>query len=181
MKIKNDYDLERKIKIADHGIHIEKSLLKQLKYKLGALGTMTGLDLMSLTQTEVAWLMNVSASSIFYLTTVVADMIDEREVTRKDAEYDLEELTSKLRHIDVKTDPNLLKETEVVKTNYNLYLNEKHLPVLKEYKHVLMPTINEHGYVERKRMMQEHNLLSNEYVLSKKITFDPPPKTRYGI
>lgn len=79
-----------------------------------------------------------------------------------DAKERLKDLANDLRSINVKTNYNLLLESEHYKTNHKLQVNNSKIPLILESKFVLMPTEEYKTFI-----LQEHIVGTKEYVLSK--------------
>lgn len=79
------------------------------------------------------------------------------------ATFDLLQLTNVLSKLEVRTTTKLLKEAEVISTNYKIkFKDSDKTPVLKQEKYIEVPLSN--GYKET--LLQEHNVGSKDYELS---------------
>lgn len=78
------------------------------------------------------------------------------------AELELLMLEKRLQALEVRTTAELLKESKVIKTSYQLAFNDDKLPVLRQEKYITISLSN--GYEQI--FLQEHNMGSKNYELS---------------
>ena len=83
-----------------------------------------------------------------------------------EASINLEKLVSELRKIEIDTSYNLLLKSKKIKTKYHFYLNEHTIPIISESKYFFVPT-HENDSISGEVILQEHNVSSTKYYLSK--------------
>lgn len=79
---------------------------------------------------------------------------------------DLKKLVVKLNDINVKTDCELLCQSELYERNYKFSFNESKIPFLMEEKYILVPSYSYSGEIIDTSILQEHEIGTNEYMLS---------------
>ncbi len=163
MKLKINYDLIEKIKESKNGIKLNKivktrvisfgvssALLSPLYVNSSVEETMLGISSL------VFW--NVFFGGLDYLFEKKIKNLKELSAT-----FDLFHLANELSKLDVRTTTELLKEAEVISTNYKIkFKDSDKTPVLKQEKYIEVPLSN--GYKET--LLQEHNIGSKDYELS---------------
>lgn len=82
------------------------------------------------------------------------------------AELKLMELSHLLNEINIRTDYELLLESEVYDKKYKIRLNEKKLPEIVESKYIMIQTRTFTGDTKDTSIEQEHVVGSKEYILS---------------
>ena len=78
----------------------------------------------------------------------------------------LKKLVSKLNDINIATDYDLLKQSELYERKYKIEFNESKIPIIMENKYVLVPSYNYKGDVKDTSILQEHFVGSKDYILS---------------
>lgn len=167
MKLIINYDLLEKIKEANNGIKLEKNIKHELKVQSFLFTIFPLIDLAMLG--EVQWLKNLILCSCYFTINVgIKTLVDKifKERTELIAFAHLIMLASQLNDLNVKTNADLLKESEVYKTEYKLLVNENKLPIITQKKYILVPTYNGLGNITDTSILQEHILGSDEYELS---------------
>ena len=163
MKLKINYDLIEKIKESKNGIKLNKivktrvisfgvslAILSPLYVNFSVEETMIGISSL------VFW--NVFFGGLDYLFEKKIKNLKELSAT-----FDLLQLTNALSKLEVRTTTKLLKEAEVISTNYKIkFKDSDKTPVLKQEKYIEVPLSN--GYKET--LLQEHNIGSKDYELS---------------
>ncbi|MBR3660981.1 MAG: hypothetical protein IKN63_03650 [Bacilli bacterium] len=80
---------------------------------------------------------------------------------------DLNQLVLDLReNLYINTDYNLLRQSELISKNYKIHLNENSIPSLLENKYILVPTYDFNGDLKNIGLLQEHEVGTNDYILS---------------
>ena len=75
-------------------------------------------------------------------------------------------MARQLNDLNVKTDYELLLESELYKKEYKIQVNEKKLPYIAESKYIMVPTHSFNGNMTETSILQEHVVGSKKYVLS---------------
>lgn len=171
MKVVTDFDLMNEIATAENALSFDahkKGLTKTLK-TVGALyGIWTGIDLMNPSH-GIKWKANTMIGlidfSLFELTDLLLHVKYKDEI-EAEAYLKLVKLTLQLADMGVNTSFELLKDSEVDSTKYEIRLNERQLPVIKQNKYILVPTYDSPGKIGNTSLLQEHDIGSDKYVLS---------------
>ena len=78
----------------------------------------------------------------------------------------LMKLASMLKDINVRTNYDMLLQSELYERKYKVHLNDKKIPLLMEEKYVLVPSYNFSGEETETSILQEHNVGTSDYILS---------------
>lgn len=163
MKIKVNYDLIEKIKEAKTGIRLHRIVKDKLKVVGLTLGITSPFYAFSSLRSNLlnilyVFLLNASFGGLeYFFEKRFKDSIE------LNATLELICLANDLSNLDVKTTTELLKDSEVIQTNYKIkFRDSDKLPVLKQEKYIEIPLCN--GYTET--LLQEHNIGSKNYELS---------------
>lgn len=163
MKIKVNYDLIEKIKESKTGVRLHKIVKDRLKVVGITLGIVSPLYALSSLRSNLlnilyVLLLNASIGGLDYF--LEKQLKDSNELK---ATLELICLATDLSNLNVKTTTELLKDSEVIQTNYKIkFRDSDKLPVLKQEKYIEVPLCN--GYTET--LLQEHNIGSKNYELS---------------
>lgn len=175
MKIKINYDLMEKIKQSKNGIELHR-IIKNKVITFGV--TLTVLTPLYVTSSLRSTIISI-LSSAFYCTVyggidyLVAKKFKDSKELRANLELSI--LANELSNLEVRTNAYLLKDAEVIKTNYKInFRDNDKLPILKEEKYIDVPLCN--GYKET--LLQEHNIGSKEYEISVK---EPTKKMSFKL
>ena len=169
MKLINNYDLMDKIQGANGVISYQKILLKELKKQVLFYGAFAIFDLAVASNHEVQWLTNTTICSTFLLANVVVRTVLEtkfKDTIQYKSFLELTKLSLQLADLNINTNPFLLKEAEVIQTDYKVRFNEKYRPILEQNKYILVPSYDSIGEVKDTSIIQEHNVGSKEWILS---------------
>ena len=79
----------------------------------------------------------------------------------------VKELPNSFNSLNIKTNDNLLGKSKLEKTEYKIRINENKMPQLIQSKYILVPSYGPKGEVRNTSVVQEHQLFSKKYVLSK--------------
>lgn len=111
-----------------------------------------------------------------FLTVVetIFDTVQDKDKYKKQSTDDLNVLVETLNDNNIKTDLNLLLDTKLYDRNYRIRLNENKLPELAESKYLLVPTYTATSSMKDTKVLQEHVVGSDKYVLS----FGTPKKEK---
>ncbi len=82
------------------------------------------------------------------------------------SDKDIKELVIKLQELNVETNYDLIKKSQLDGKKYDVRLNEHKLPELVESKYILVPSYNYQGEIKTTNLKQEHVVGSKNYVLS---------------
>ena len=82
------------------------------------------------------------------------------------SDQDLKTLVTKLQDLNVETNYEMLKKSELDDKTYKFRLNESKLPELVETKYILVPSYNYQGNIKSTSIQQDHVVGSKTYVLS---------------
>lgn len=159
MKLKINYDLIKKVKDSKKGFSLQKvakirvailplHLLVLLFYSIGGnfRDAVTGFILGQV---------HFTLTTTFFIKYL-------KNIIEKYANVNLQTLALNLNDLGLKTTPELLKESEVIETNYKFrYIDDK-LPVLTEEKYIMVPLVNNNEEI----LLQEHRVGSKNYELS---------------
>lgn len=162
MKIRINYDLIQRLEEKELGVSVSKTLSKNFKVGLLALSFMTLYNIDSLSfKTIMEGIVGVS------IATLAVNFFDNLRLSRKvemiEAEKDLSLLCINLKGLNISTDLDLLRESNVYHRHYNIRLNKYKLPVLVQQKFIMVKTIGD-GEIS---VLQEHNIGGNKWELSK--------------
>ena len=78
----------------------------------------------------------------------------------------LKKLVGELDNINVKTSYDLLLDSELYEKNYRIEFNDSKIPFLLEEKYILVPSYSYSGEVRDTSILQEHEVGTENYVLS---------------
>lgn len=169
MKININYELMQEIDIANKGYSLNKNLMKTAKACLKWAMFWSVFDMILTTDHNPDILKNTLSIFMFYPLFVGIDFAFlplNKEYKIQDADHNLRKLVSELNGLDVKTSVSLLKESEVQETHYDIVLNDKNIPVLKQDKYILVPTFDNYGRHDVECLHQEHIIGSKDYDIS---------------
>ena len=117
----------------------------------------------------------ILAASIAYGLTFSTDwLIDyiatkalhsDKDIYADNAKKKLMILSSLLKEINVKTNYDMLLESELYQKKYKMQFNENKFPLLLEEKYILVPSYSFSGEVTDTSILQEHIKGSNRYAL----------------
>ena len=112
-------------------------------------------------------LLMIPANVAYYvlLELLLYKMIKVDPIKEK-SDFYLKQLAIKLGDINVETDFELLKKSELDSRKYNVKINEKKLPEIVCSKYILVPSYGFDGKVKDTTLLQEHIIGSKSYVLS---------------
>jgi len=79
---------------------------------------------------------------------------------------DLLLLAVKLKNLCIKTDYDLLLNSELISKKYKININKENLFEVIESKYILVPTYDFNGNIKDTSILQEHVIGTNKYVLS---------------
>ena len=170
MKIINYYDLMNEIDIANNGYDLKRIILKSLKLYALMNGCYLGTNLISGSDTGmqiVRNLMSGSGGAIMYGAVLSMKEKNNKDENEHLALLELERLAFRLAELNVHTTSDLLKKSEVMQTDYKVALDEQHLPIVEQSKYILIPSYDTLGDIKSSSILQEHNIGSEEYILSK--------------
>ena len=83
-----------------------------------------------------------------------------------EASTKLKKLSVTLSNINVKTNYDMLLQSELYEHKYKVETNEGKLPTLKEEKYIYVPSYDFDGKEKETSILQEHNVGSRNYILS---------------
>jgi hypothetical protein len=124
------------------------------------------IDIMGHTVPKAIGILIAQMSTLVTTVFLVEKKLLDIDKYKQKSDFDLSNLVSKLKDIDVETDKELIKETTLDSKVYNIKLNEKKLPVLVESKYVLVPSYSFSGDIKDSSLVQEHVVGSHTYILS---------------
>lgn len=101
----------------------------------------------------------------FYGVMYCVNYHDGIDVYKEKGIKRLKELVIKLNEQYINTDYNLLLKSELISKDYKISLNGK-IPSIFETKYLLVPTYDFNNNIKNTSIMQEHEVGSNEYILS---------------
>ena len=78
----------------------------------------------------------------------------------------LKKLVGELDSINVKTSYDLLLDSELYEKNYRIEFDDNKIPFLLEEKYILVPSYSYNGEVRDTSILQEHEVGTENYVLS---------------
>ena len=78
----------------------------------------------------------------------------------------LKKLVPRLADINIKTDYELLRQSELYQKQYKVELDENKIPFLMENKYILVPTYSYSGEIVDTSILQEHEIGTKTYTLS---------------
>lgn len=169
MKLCVNYDLLDQIELANHGLKLRKIAKYSGKVQIVMVSVNTFVELAI--SHKVLWAYNLLLASIGFIamtTTLALIMEILKDIVKTKANAKLAKLSLDLTSLNVYTTPELLKDYQLVKTNYKFQVNDKKLPVLKQEKYIKIPTINKMGKQYEETLYQEHVLGSENYEISVK-------------
>lgn len=167
-KLRVNYDLINRIKVANTGFD-SKQVINSRATNL-ALSFPFILPLYYINPTLESFSL---ISSIYLVEQGLFTLVDvaiqkiKKEYNMQDANFDLMLLSCFLLELEVKTTEELLKEAQVIQTDYEICKDGK-IPVIKQKKYISVPLTN--GYEES--LLQEH-IIGNKYY---DITVEEPKK-----
>ena len=92
--------------------------------------------------------------------------INKEDLYHTKSSHDLKRLVPKLNDLNIKTDYNLLLQSEMYERKYKIEFNDNKIPSLMEEKYILLPSYNYSGEIKDTSLLQEHIIGSREYELS---------------
>lgn len=163
MKIKINYDLMEKIKESKNGVRLDKIVKEEVISFGGSLVILTPLYVII---SSKATLLSISSLVLWDALSgglnyyFAKKRKNEKELS---ATKDLFYFTNQLSKLELKTTTELLKESEVIKTNYKIHFeDDSKMPKLKQEKYIKIKLCN--GYTET--LLQEHNVGADDYEIS---------------
>ena len=162
MIIKMNYDLFQKLEENETGISISRTLSKNFKVSVLTLAVGVGYGANSTDSFLSHWLLGISIAMLG--TNIINNLKSARDERKSQAEGDLSLLCINLKGLDVSTDIDLLKESSIYHTHYEIKLNKYKLPVLVQQKFIMVKTTSD----EEISLLQEHNMGGFNWELSKK-------------
>ena len=99
-------------------------------------------------------------SVMFYYITVGIDDYKNKSIG------DLKELVYKFHDININTDYNLLKNSELIKRKYKVSIDKKNLLTVIESKYFSVPIYDFNSNIKNIGILQEHPVGTSDYVLS---------------
>jgi hypothetical protein len=169
MQLPIKYDLADMVNSANGNINIKKILWCQLENHLKMLGFLTVWDLALRSNHEIQWLANSIITSGWFTFNVSLQALAEQKFRDKRQVMALAELYAlslKLYDLGCKTNPGLLIESEVEKTEHRLIFNEKYKPIIKQNKYIMVPTYDGLRNIKDTSILQEHIFGSGIWMLS---------------
>lgn len=169
MKININYELMQEIDIANKGYSLNKCLIKNTKYCLKWALFWSALNMIFSKNHNLNILENTSFMLMLCPLFVGLDFAVlpiHKEYKIQDADHNLRKLVSELNILNVKTSVSLLKDAEVQETHYDIVLNDKNIPVLKQDKYILVLTFDNYGRQDVECLHQEHIIGSKDYDIS---------------
>lgn len=168
MKLRINYDLLEKIRFSKKGLSLKKSLA--ITYLPAfPLVIKSFYDVISAMNNDIG---NKDAYLILLGLMLVGQTIPGTTVylakkffdpnAKPVADNSLSILAAKLTGLDIITTRELLKESELLKTKYQIKYTDNKLPVLKQEKYISVPLTN--GYSET--LLQEHIIGSKTWDIS---------------
>lgn len=130
----------------------------------------TAIDLISWSVPETIVILGMQFCTITYLELIAqklakTDIYGARAVDNlKELAWALNDLTVK-NGLNLKTDYDLLLQSELYKKEYKIEVNENKIPYIAESKYIMIPTKGFNGTVDTS-ILQQHVVGSKEYVLS---------------
>lgn len=173
MKILVNYDLMDKLNEYERGYDLKKNFKIILFSEIGAAtfgyaSTFKG-DLKKCIF-DMMFYTVLSTTVLTPIWCLVDKVFGIEKIIAKDS---LINLSKDLKSLNINTNLELLKDSEVVKTNYKFKLNENKLPVLKEDKYIRIKTLHPYGKEQEEYLHQEHIIGRREYEISNE---EPPKK-----
>lgn len=173
MKIKTSYDLLKEIEHSKEGIKGSERFENALKNSIFSIGNLILLiyNIVDLVRNE-----EVKSNLIFIATVIgeyslgygIINLISKKYKYQdmKEAPDELQRLVKQLYNLEVRTDLELLKKSNLNQTNYKIVFTDGNIkvPRLKQYKYINIPLSN--GYEET--ILQEHVFGDDDYDLSVK-------------
>lgn len=167
MKLIINYDLLNRIKESETGMNLQKNIIRELKVQSVAFSMSCAIDLAILGKAYI--FKNLLFCGIYFVPGfVMLNAIDMAFQTnnKRRANMELILLSLRLKDINISTSLDLIKESQVYKTEYKIIKNKDKIPVIKQDKYIMIPTYNGMGDIVETSILQEHNLGSKEYILS---------------
>lgn len=159
MKLKINYDLLEKIKIANTGISLKKDVKGILE--CSTIFTALKIPYSSYEELMTNFLVRIGANCLFF---GIAHAILAKAI-KTNAIDELKQLSRDLKKIDISTNYELLLKAYKYKTDYEFIFNEYNNPKLKQKKYIMAPVyIN--GEEKEVSLVQEHTVGTKKYYLS---------------
>ncbi len=168
MKLVINYDLLEKINSANGVLNLQRIMIKEMKIQSIFYGALSGLDLLIPGNDGVQWGTNLTICSTWFVLKVVLSSILELQIKDKTefaAYLELVKLSIQLGNSNINTSPELLKESELIKTEYKSIYKKLRFTV-QQNKYILLPTYDGMGDIKDTSILQEHEIGSKEYILS---------------
>lgn len=163
MKIKINYDLIEKIKESKNGIKLDK-IVKRV-----TLATVMGNVILTPLYINRPLEVNMLSVSIITIVNAIGGILQysiaksSKDFFERFANLVLDDFVNELSNLEIKTTTELLKEAEVIKSNYKIHFeDDSKIPRLKQEKYIKIKLCN--GYTET--LLQEHNIGSDDYEIS---------------
>ena len=123
------------------------------------------LDYLVIKNIPISLILTMIQNIGFYVAMYDYNYHDKIDVYKERAIKRLKELVIDLNESYIYTDYNLLLKSELIGRDYKIHLNEK-IPNILETKYVLIPTYDFNNNIKNTALIQEHEIGSNEYILS---------------
>lgn len=169
MKVPINFDLEDAVKNANGILSYKKILINELKLSLVAYGALSGIEGLILGPDGIKWLANagicIGAAGILFYGVKKQFEVPKFNYHLRGEGYIALKRVALLLNEYIKTDADLLQETEVTKREYKPILEKERIG-LQQNKYFLIPTHNGMGKISMSSILQEHEIGTHRYVLS---------------
>lgn len=174
MNININYDLIEKIQEAKGKYNLKRNLKNGFKYTIPyTTGSIIGCIIAHLLDKNKGITDLIISNAIGYAFIVPIPFLASKisnitsPKSKKDYAYSkLNVLCGNLKYYNIKTNVPLLLNSILYNKKYKLELNKKSLPKLIEEKQIIIPTEDNNSNVKEIMILQQHNVASNQYVLS---------------
>ena len=159
MKLKINYDLLEKIKIANTGISLKKDAKIILEYSTIFTALKTPYSSYEELMTNFLVLIGENFLFVGVIHLILSKLIKSNAID------ELKQLSRDLKKIDISTNHELLLKAYKYKTDYEFIFNEYNIPKLEQKKYIMAPVyIN--GEEKEVSLVQEHTIGTKKYYLS---------------
>ena len=167
MKLVINYDFFNAVLDVNEGYTLFKVIRNNKRYYATYFTILTILDLFASKNNNCNFkdLIPIQTSFFFIGHYLIPKALNV-DFYKEKSEQNLKQLSLKLNEYFIKTDYDLLKQSELLKRKYKIHINKDKMIEIMEKKYILVPTYDFNNNIKNTGILQEHVIGTDEYVLS---------------
>lgn len=169
MKFPINYDLLEKVNSANGNVNVEKIMLEEVKKLIKLYGFYTAVDIVMRRDGGIGWVKIFLSCAVFFASTVTVKTVFDykfKDKIEKSACLELTKLVVQMgNNLNINTSLELLKQSELIKVEYKI-IYQKYDFKIQQDKYILIPAYDGLGDIKDASILQEHEIGSEQYVLS---------------